>query len=306
MNSKVLTVLAILLFLGAVFVGYMGYQLSRQPAPVVALQPEVPVSPVAVRPEREGRVAVVFAARTIAAGSAVTQDDLVIEYLLSAPAQSFTAPNEIVGRVMRSSVAAGDLLTETKFVQSSTLARVVRKNERAIAIAVDDVVGAGGFISPGDYVDVLLYLRPGQPGVGRDSAQVLLENLRVLSYGIRLDSPDDGDAGAEEAKGERRNSRTAVLAIPESQVSRLMLASSMGTLRLAVRSADERIVAMVQSDMSLPAPTPITTPGPSTVATSIITADELMPKRPAPTKAKAAPRPSIMVHRGGGSEKVTP
>src|SRR5471032_1561929 len=38
------------------------------------------------------------------------------------------------------------------------------------------------------------------------------------------------------------NARTVVLAVPEPLLSRLMLATQVGTLRLAVRSADEHLL----------------------------------------------------------------
>ena len=38
------------------------------------------------------------------------------------------------------------------------LARMIRPDERALAVSIDEVAGAGGQLTPGDYVDILLFL----------------------------------------------------------------------------------------------------------------------------------------------------
>ncbi|MEL0027488.1 MAG: RcpC/CpaB family pilus assembly protein, partial [Perlucidibaca sp.] len=67
----------------------------------------------------------------------------------------------------------GALLQLSDLQPGSEVARLLRPGERAIAIPVDEVVGGGGFVQPGDLVDVLLFLR-GENG-GKDSAQVVMQ-----------------------------------------------------------------------------------------------------------------------------------
>jgi Flp pilus assembly protein CpaB len=59
---------------------------------------------------------------------------------------------------------------------------------------------------------------------------VLLENIRVLAYGANLERREQ-----DEKDDNTNNARTAVLAVPESDVDRLMLGASKGSLRLALR-----------------------------------------------------------------------
>ena len=127
------------------------------------------------------------------------------------------------------------------------LARMIRPDERALAVMIDEVSGVGGQLSPGDYVDVLLFLRQDVDNP-QQSAQVVLPAVRVLSVGAELGLTSDGKLASQPKNAEealkleqnRANSRTAVLAIPELLLNQLMLATQAGTLRLAVRSADEQ------------------------------------------------------------------
>lgn len=73
--------------------------------------------------------------------------------------------------------------------------------------------------------------------------------LRVLSVGEQTGLANDGRPAqtAEEQQGRHdpigTGNRTVALAVPEAFASRLMLAAQAGTLRLAVRSADEQLLA---------------------------------------------------------------
>ena len=113
------------------------------------------------------------------------------------------------------------------------------------------MVGAAGQLRPGDYVDVLLFLRE-ETNNPQSSAQVVLPALRVLSVDQQTGLANDGRPAqtAEEQKARRDQqmmggtvTRTVGLAVPQALASRLLLAAQAGTLRLAVRSADEQLLA---------------------------------------------------------------
>lgn len=122
---------------------------------------------------------------------------------------------------------------------------MIRPHERALALQVDEVTGASGQLSPGDYVDVLLYLPEDASNPSR-SSQVVVPALRVLGIGGLLGPDRDGkpvqNISADERfkqEQQRINARTVTVAVPEALLARLMLASQTGILRLAVRSAEE-------------------------------------------------------------------
>ncbi|MCF5586398.1 Flp pilus assembly protein CpaB, partial [Pseudomonas syringae] len=153
--------------------------------------------------------------------------------------------DKLVGRSSWRTLTAGTWLSESSFEAGGTLARMIRPHERALALQVDEVIGASGQLSPGDYVDVLLYLPEDTTNLNR-SSQVVVPALRVLSIGELL-GPDRNGKPVQPVTADERlkqeqhriNARTVSVAVPEALLGRLMLASQTGVLRLAVRSADE-------------------------------------------------------------------
>ncbi|ELQ14088.1 MULTISPECIES: Flp pilus assembly protein CpaB [Pseudomonas] len=253
MSSRITLVLAVLFLLGALIAGYLGIAVSKQAeAPAVVIPPNGPVTTVTTiqtppTPPVEDAVRhnVVVLARDVPAYTAIMADDLTIERLKVAPPGSFEAIDKIVGRSSWRTLTAGSWLTESNFEAGGTLARMIRPHERAVALQVDEVTGASGQLSPGDYVDVLLYLPEDVSNPNR-SSQVVVPALRILGVGALLGPDRNGkpvqDLNADERlkqEQQRINARTVTVAVPQALVARLMLASQTGVLRLAVRSADE-------------------------------------------------------------------
>lgn len=162
--------------------------------------------------------------------------------------------SEVVGKLAMEPIAEGSPLLTSNFPVLGAVAQSLRPDERAVAVKVNEVIGVGGFISPGDHVDVLLYLRADRETANVSSAQVLLSDVRVLAYGDEIDeeksaeppSPTtnrqaqsgvvtEGVKKLEAIKG--KAGKSAILAVPEKDVARLMLGDNSGTLRLALRGA---------------------------------------------------------------------
>jgi len=136
------------------------------------------------------------------------------------------------GAVLRQPLLAGDVLRARHFDEGSVLAATVPAGKRALAITVDEVIGGGSYLQPGDRVDVLYYVQ--SPEDGRPQlARRLLQGVRVLAYGERLTSvaPDEGASL-------RHAARSAVLAVSAVQAPALLLAEQTGRLRLAILSRD--------------------------------------------------------------------
>lgn len=255
MNSRVTLGLAGLLLLGAIIAGYWGLTLSRQPvvepaaapAAVAVVSPNAaPATPV----EDPTRQPVVVLLRDIAPFVKITAADVAVEKLRTAPAGSLGAVDQVIGRTPWRPLSAGSWLSEESFEAGSQLARMIRPGERALAVAVDEVINAGGQLAPGDYVDVLLFLRKDESN-SQASAQLVVPAVRVLVVGSQMGLTNEGQpaspARTEEERlrqdQQRMAARSVVLAVPEPLLSRLMLASGAGVLRLAVRSADEQQLA---------------------------------------------------------------
>lgn len=300
MDSRITMALAGLLVLGALFAGYWGIVLSRQAPP-----DSLPADAMTSSADNAGnpRVPVVVAVNALKPYVPVTAEDVAIEHLRVAPAGSFAKIEDVVGRTPWNAVAGGAWLSEGSFATGGPLAQMIKPSERALAIAVDEIIGSGGHLRPGDYVDVLLHMR--EEGMGQaQSAQVVVPALRLLSFGEQLGPDRDGKSVATDAEpeGERRGSvRSVVLAVPEDWVTRLMLASQAGALRLAVRSSEEypQRHAQEQAQISLDEHT-----------RSLLRLDQLAgraivaPKPVAATGTRRAPQ--VEVVRGNTSTLETP
>ncbi len=256
MSSRITLILAGLFLLGAIIAGYWGLVLSKQPEPSApAPQPAVqPVTQAVNTAQDELRKPVVVLRRDVPANQPLSNDDLAVERLLVAPAGSFQTLEQVAGRTPWRDLPAGTWLEESSFEAGGPLARMIEPGERALTLGVDEVSGAGGHLRPGDYVDVLVYLRE-ETDNPLASAQVIVPALRLLSVGQQIGlardglpaEPVDPDPKAREEK--RRNPpRTVVVAVPEALASRLTLAAQAGSLRLAVRSAEEKLLARFWAD----------------------------------------------------------
>ena len=252
MNSRVTMGLAAVLLLGAIVVGYWGLMLSRQPAPVaqVPAAPAVAMEKTLAAAEDQTRQPVVVLLHDVPPFTPLTAADVAVEKLRSAPAGSLSSVEQAVGRTPWRHLSAGTWLNDESFQTGGSLARMIHSDERALTVAVDEVIGAAGQLIPGDYVDVLLYLRQDASNL-QQSAQIVVPAMRVLGVGEQYGLTNDGQPATpalsadEKLKQDQRRiaARTVVLAVPEQLLSRMMLATQVGTLRLAVRSSEEQRLA---------------------------------------------------------------
>lgn len=254
MNSRVTMGLAALLLIGAVIAGYWGLMLSRAPAPApepaTAPSASITLEKTVASAEDQTRQSVVVLVHDVAPFVPLTAADLAVEKLRSAPPGSLASIEQAVGRTPWRVLTAGTWLSNDSFEAGGTLARMIHSDERALAVAVDEVIGAAGQLAPGDYVDVLLYLHQDTSNL-QQSAQIVVPAMRVLGVGDQLGLTNDGkpatpaQSAEEKLKQDQRKiaARTVLLAVPEQLLSRLMLATQVGTLRLAVRSSEEQRLA---------------------------------------------------------------
>lgn len=278
--NKFTRLLALLLVAAAIVLVVIAFSIGRkQPAtaPATATRSAAP----AERPAAS-TYPVVVAAADLAFGEPIAAASLKIEKRQRAVDEGYTRVADAVGQVPVQPIAAGTTLTRGLLINGLSLR--LEPGERALAVSVDEAVGVGNRIEPGDFVDVFFSLED-KAGMGaeRDTqARLLLPRLRVLAYGAGdlpapTDAPPappvavaatnektrDDDKASDAAKkaaseaaqrAERKaQARTAVLAVPVEQVNRLLLAAQNGKLALALRNP---------TDTELPDPTLFPQPGP--------------------------------------------
>lgn len=102
----------------------------------------------------------------------------------------------------------------------------IAEGMRAYTLKVDDATGVGGHALPGDHVDVVLLrdLTPSGPERNYIS-YVVVQNARVLGMDLNADPTSDKPASPDTA--------TVEVSVEDSQ--KLSLASSLGSLSLALR-----------------------------------------------------------------------
>ncbi|MEG0556084.1 MAG: Flp pilus assembly protein CpaB [Comamonas sp.] len=196
-----------------------------------------PSSEVHASPRPAAQLEVVVAAQSVAAGQALKAEDLQLAALPSRPDGAYDSVQAAVGAVPAVDVPKGAPVLAGQMVTG--LALKVPDGERAVAVKVDESIGAGNRIRPGDFVDVFFVLRRDGNEIDQSQARLLLSRKRVLAYGAA--SVDALSSSTEKTEGKQspnspENARTAVLSVPVDEVSRLALGSSNGSLLLALRN----------------------------------------------------------------------
>jgi pilus assembly protein CpaB len=107
------------------------------------------------------------------------------------------------------------------------LSGIIAEGMRAVTIPVDLVNGVGGFVMPGDRVDIVLTKRDDDDG--EQAAKIIMENIKVLSI----------DQDADRAQEGARVAKSVTLETDASGAQKLALANSVGRLSLLLRSAGD-------------------------------------------------------------------
>ena len=148
---------------------------------------------------------IVQAATSIPLGATITTSQVVVKEVpvTSAPVDAFSDPSQVVGRIARQQINAGDTITTADFASGNTaqgdqIVKALKPGFRAIAVQVDQNSGVGTLIQPGDRVDLVMgikiqtYVAP--TGVGAAASQLpqpvpggpqlsvkdIIQNLEVL------------------------------------------------------------------------------------------------------------------------------
>jgi len=147
------------------------------------------------------------------------------------------AKSDWLGSVVREPILAGEPIVERKIVRagdSGYLAAYLEPGMRAMAVRVTVETAAGGFILPGDRVDVLLTRETTLSNMGADegdrakfTSATVMQNVKVLAIdqATRVDDDEQAVVGA-----------TATLELGPRDAEALALAKSEGELSLVLRS----------------------------------------------------------------------
>jgi pilus assembly protein CpaB len=146
---------------------------------------------------------------------------------------------------LRRDVAANEPLLRSALAaagKGNILAATMEKGMRAIAIKVSADTMVGGFINPGDRVDVILTHQIKLSGaeqdqvegtISRHATETVLENVKILAV----------DQVARKEDDKAKVGRTVTIEVDQTGAEKIALANEMGDLSLALRAVGDSSVA---------------------------------------------------------------
>jgi pilus assembly protein CpaB len=167
-------------------------------------------------------------------------------------ASSGPADSSVVGAVARRRILANEPISPDQLIQrgdKSVGSAVVSPGMRAVSIKISPATAAGGFIAPGDYVDVMLSIEWKSGGTDENgnklpegaalrlpdgdqmvevTSETVLRNVKVLAI--------DQSLGRSAEEGAADIGKVATLEISLSDTEKLLTASKLGTIALVLRS----------------------------------------------------------------------
>jgi pilus assembly protein CpaB len=177
---------------------------------------------------------IVVAAKPLRYGMEIKADSLrEIPWSQDAvPKGAFNSIQEILSggkRVVLAPIEANEPVLALKVTgagQRATLSSLVQDGMKAVTVRVNDVEGVGGFVLPGDRVDVVLTR---QSEKDKASTEIVLQNARVLAV----------DQSADVSADKPTVAKAVTLEVSTAEAQRVWLASSVGNLSLLLRKAGE-------------------------------------------------------------------
>ncbi len=168
----------------------------------------------------------------VAAGQPLQAGDLhLIAWPAGTPVQdAFGSVDDAVGRTTLYPVAAGQPLLDHDLTPRGAgpgLAGRIPNGMRALAIKSDEVVGVGGFLSPGLHVDMLVTLHTDN---GPQTTTVL-QDAEVAAVGQQIEPDPTGKAVT---------ATVVTLLLTPDQVQRALLSGSQGSVNFVLRNSTDR------------------------------------------------------------------
>lgn len=234
--------------LGLAGLGAAGWIATRPPpaAPVVPtpVSAPAPAPVVEAPPPPPAEASVLAAAQPLRAGTLLKPEDLVAQKIppsdvpQGARPDTLAARSELVGAMVRRGMMPGEIIKPADVMRPGDhgfLAAVLSPGMRAVTLGVDAVSGTAGLIWPGDRVDLILTQQlddTNLPQGRRTFAETVLTDVRVIAIDQQLVQ------GATPGGPEGQPARTVTLEVVPAEAERVAVATRLGRLSLAVRSAE--------------------------------------------------------------------
>jgi len=194
------------------------------------------------------KTSVVVASTNIPAYTRITPGMVEVKEVAinTAPSNAITQSAQVVGQIAQYAITSGQLLVRGDVVEagpSQGLTFVIPKGRRAVTVALDAISGVGGFVQPGDRVDVLATFDSDEMTV----TKMIMQNTEVLAMNTQTGRPKAGNSEASGDSGAARDAespvteavKNATLAVTPDEAQRIILAAYKGSLHMVLRSRED-------------------------------------------------------------------
>lgn len=244
-------------------------------------EPEPVSEPVRTVVEKVDYTSVLTVAGVLTRGEVVRRDDLVwmdwptealTPALITEDANSKngdgqTLADTLVGAIVKDIVNPGEPVTLSRFIRSGDagiMAALLRPGMRAVTVRISVDTASGGFIQPGDKVDVILRKSMSSNGQSNVVASTIFEDVQVLAIDQSF-----------------RNTAENGAAIP----------GSTATLELSLPDSESLVAAQAEGEIAL-------------VLRGFSNSNSSAPSRAADGRRRARETPPIGVYRSGQVDTV--
>ena len=150
------------------------------------------------------------------------------------PRGAITDVQNVVGRRPKTRIYANTPILENQLLGKGDSAvdptEHIPPGYRVVSVQVDEVIGAGRLIRPGDRVDILVFIQRNLArGIPETVTRTILQDVKVFAVG------DQFDLQTVERK-QSITARSVSLLVTPRQAEILMLATELGSIRLSLRS----------------------------------------------------------------------
>jgi pilus assembly protein CpaB len=190
------------------------------------------------RPVAVETAPIYVALRNVNVGDPMTESMVALEEWPKGkvPVGALTKWDELEGRRPRTNIYQGEPILDGKLLakgQTNDPIQGVPSGMRLKTVSVDARTSAAGLLSPGDRVDIQLYVNRNEAyGITQPVTRIFLQNVRVYAIDQTIEKSSDGEDARSVAK-------TVSLIVTPAQANKITLAENMGTISLIPRHPDD-------------------------------------------------------------------
>lgn len=175
---------------------------------------------------------VVVASSDLTFGTMLKEEHLrVVEFPKSSvPSGSYSSVDSVLSQTTKVFVVDGEPILASKLSSiGGGLSVRVPPDKRAMSIKVNEVTGVGGFVLPGDRVDILVTV-DNAAGTSNAVTRTILQDLEILASGTKTETKNNQNVTVQ----------TVTVLVDPDGAEKLALAVDQGSVHLALRNPVDR------------------------------------------------------------------